>query len=319
MLAISSVQSFQSTRNVAIVATALAAALGLSGCADKGKSATQVVAKVNKEELSVHQLNHLLQRQQGLRPEQLEPASRQMLERLIDQELALQKAEELKIDRDPAVVQAIAVARREIVSRAYLDRVSDTASRPTPNEVKKYFDETPALFKERRIYKLQELSIEANKDQVGALRAQLKTAKNATEYIEYLRSKEIRFSANPSVRPAEQLPLSMIETFAKMNDGDAILTPTPHGADVVFVVSSQFVPLDEAKAGPAIQQFLLNERKRELVEKDIKALREASKIEYVGKFAAASAPTAVASPATPATGASGAEADVLNKRTSGMK
>ena len=319
MLASPSIQSFLSwTRSITIFATAVVVALGLSGCSDKAMSATQVVAKVNKEELSIHQINHQLQRQQGLRSEQAEAASRQILERLIDQELAIQKAEELKVDRDPAVLQAIEAARREIISRAYLDRVSDTASRPTAAEVKKYFDEMPALFGQRRVYQLQELSIDAKAEQIDALRNQLKSAKSPAEYMQYLRSKEIAFTANSSARPAEQLPLSMVDTFAKMKDGDAILTPAPHGANIVFVVSAQSAPVDESKASPAIQQFLLNERKRQLVEKDIKALREASKIEYVGKFAAASAATAVASPAAPATGASGTESDV-NKRTSGLK
>jgi hypothetical protein len=59
----------------------------------------------------------------------------------------------------------------------------------------------------------------------------------------------------------------------------------------------------EEQARPAIEQYLLNERKRKLVEDDVKALRAAAKIEYVGKFAeaAASAPAAGAAPApTPA-------------------
>ncbi len=137
--------------------------------------------------------------------------------------------------------------------------------------------------------------------------------------MQYLRSKDIRFVAQPSVRPAEQLPLALLGTFAKMKDGDAFLTPTANGADVVFVVSAQSSPMDEATARPAIQQYLLNERKRQVVEKDIKALRDAGKIEYLGKFAAASAATAVALPAAPAIGASAAPTDVVVKRTSGLK
>jgi hypothetical protein len=50
---------------------------------------------------------------------------------------------------------------------------------------------------------------------------------------------------------------------------------------------SQPIPLD--KATPAIEQFLLNARKRELVANDIKAMRAAARIEYVGKFAEAAA------------------------------
>ena len=277
----------------------------MSGCGDRAKSATQVAAKVNKEEISVHQINFVLSRQQGIKPEQSAAASREILERLIDQELAFQKAQEFKLDRDPAVVQAVEAARRDIISRAYIDRVSDTAARPTADEVKKYFDEMPGLFAKRRVYQLHEFSLETPADQIDELRAQLKSIPGANEFALYLRSKGIRFSSHQSVRPAEQLPLSAVGVFAHMKDGQAILTPAPTGAEVAFVVASQTVPVDEASARPAIQQFLWNERRRQLVEKDIKTLRETSRIEYVGAFTTApSAATTAAYPAAPATSAS---------------
>jgi hypothetical protein len=56
------------------------------------------------------------------------------------------------------------------------------------------------------------------------------------------------------------------------------------------------------QATPAIEQFLLNERKRDILAKDMKAMRDAAKIEYVGKYAeaAASAPAAGGAPAAAA-------------------
>ena len=50
---------------------------------------------------------------------------------------------------------------------------------------------------------------------------------------------------------------------------------------VSAVNGSRAQPLDEARARPQIEAFLTNQRKLELVQKDIKGLREASKIEYV--------------------------------------
>ncbi len=70
----------------------VASAFVLAGCGDKkGKMASQTAVKVNKEEITVHQINFVLQQQRGLKPEQAEAASKQILERLIDQELALQR------------------------------------------------------------------------------------------------------------------------------------------------------------------------------------------------------------------------------------
>lgn len=283
-----------------LLAVVTAVAL-LAGCGGgKGDKASQTAAKVNKEEITVHQINFVLQRQPGLRPEQTEAASRQVLERLIDQELAVQKAEEQKLDRDPRVVQQIEAAKREIIARAYAERVGESVAKPTAEEVASYYNDKPALFKDRRIYSLQELQIEAKPDQFEGIRAKLAAAKNLSEFAEYLKSADIRFNGNQAVRAAEQLPLANLDAISKMKDGDSMISPNANGLTVLFLVSSRSQPVDETRARPAIEAFLLNQRKGEAVQKDLKALREGSKIEYVGKFAEA-APAAASAPAMPIT------------------
>ncbi len=287
-----------------VVVLAAGAALSMSGCEKKKDAeASQTAAKVNNEEVSVQQINHALQQQRGLKPEQAEAASRQVLERLIDQELALQKASELKLDREPRVMQQLEAARREIVARAYLERAGESAGKATPEEVAKYYEANPALFKERRIYSLQEISIEATPEEVAQLRSQLSSTKNTNELIEYLKANDMRFSGNQAVRAAEQLPIASLPTFAAMKDGQAMLNTTPTGAQLIVVAGSRAQPVTLEQATPAIEQYLLNARKREIIAKDIKALRDGATIEYVGRFAeaAASVPAAGSAPAAAAT------------------
>jgi EpsD family peptidyl-prolyl cis-trans isomerase len=291
---------------LALVATAVL----LSACGEKkDAAASQTAAKVNKDEVTVHQINFVLQQQRNLRPEQAEAASKQVLERLIDQQLALQKAEESKVDRDPRVMQQLEAARREVIARAYLEKVGEAAPKPTPEEIKKYYDEKPALFSQRRIYQIQEIGIEAPADRLPELREKLGAAKNINEFVEYLKASGLKFSGNQAVRAAEQLPLNSLDALSKMQDGQAMVVPTPTGAQVVVLAGSRMQPVTEEQARPAIEQFLVNERRRKLVEDDLKAMRAAAKIEYVGKFAegapaagGAAAPAAPAAPA-PASGA----------------
>ncbi|MDN3920866.1 EpsD family peptidyl-prolyl cis-trans isomerase [Roseateles violae] len=294
---------------VRLIAVAALAALALAGCGDDKKSdkASQTAAKVNKEEITVHQINYVLQRQPGLKPEQAEAASRQVLERLIEQELAVQKAQDMKLDRDPRVVQQIEAAKREIIARAYVERVGEAAVKPSNDEISKYYNEKPALFRERRIYNLQELAIEAKPEQVDAIRAKLEASKNIPEFVEYLKANDIRFTGNQAVRAAEQLPLANLDAIARLKDGDSAISRTPNGLAVLFVVGSRSQPVDEARARPQIEAFLTNQRKVELVQKDIKALRDSSKIEYVGKFAEG-APAAAAAGAAPALAPAATEA-----------
>lgn len=270
-----------------VIAMMLVASVALlSACGDqKDKPATQAAAKVNREEITVHQINAVLQQQRGVTPEQADEASRHALERLIDQELALQKAAEIKIDRDPRVMQAIESARRDIVARAYAEQIGEGATKPTPAEIKKYYDDNPALFRDRRVYQLQELAIEATPTQVDTLRGKLQSAKNINEFVEYLKTSKITYSANQAVRGAEQLPMGALPTLAKLKDGEAILNATPTGAQVVVLVGARAQPVDETQAARAIEQFLLNERKRKIVADDLKSLRDSAKIAYLGTFA----------------------------------
>ncbi|MBK1687690.1 EpsD family peptidyl-prolyl cis-trans isomerase [Rubrivivax gelatinosus] len=258
----------------------------LAACGDRQERASQTAAKVNKDEITVHQINFALQ-QQRVRPEQSEAAARQVLERLIDQQLALQKADDLKLDREPRVVQQLETARREILARAYFDKIGEGAAKPTADEIRGYFEAKPALFRERRVYNLQEILIDAPAEQVPALRQRLAQSADVAAFVEHLKAEGIRYTGNQIVRGAEQLPLAAVDRIAAMKEGEAMVTPTPAGLQVLVVVGSRAQPVSEEQARGAIEQFMLNDRRRQMVEADLKTLREAAAIEYVGRFAAA--------------------------------
>ena len=294
----------------ALAVGALAVAVLLAGCGPrKDQARGEVAARVGGDEVTVEQIQLLLQQQRPLRPEQAEAASRQILERLIDQQLAVQKAEDLQLDREPRVVQQLEAARREVLARAYVEKIGEAVVRPTPEEIKAYYDDKPALFGDRRIYSIQELAIEARPDQVPALRESLAASKSIGEFVEYLKANDYRFAGNQAVRAAEQLPLNSLEAFSRMKDGQAALVPSAGGVQVVVLAGSRSQPVSEEQARPAIEQYLLGERRRKRVEEDMKALRAAADIEYLGRFAApaASAPAVAASaPAAAASTGSGA-------------
>ena len=269
----------------------------LAGCGERktaSSAAAPVAATVNKTAITIDQVNFLLQRQPGLKPEQVEAASRRILERLIDQELSMQKAVEAKLDADPKVLQQIDAARREIISRAYVEQVAEKAVKPSAEEVQKYYEDNPALFKDRRIYSLQELVIEAAPDQLEGLRDKLEKSKNVVEFMEFLKAGGFRFVGNQAVRTAEQLPLAALNAIAKLKDGGALFNASATGAQVLVLSNSRRQPVELEQAKSAIEQFLLNERKRKLIAEEIKTLRTGGKIEYLGKFVASAAPAASA-------------------------
>jgi len=279
------------------LAIALVASVALlAGCnKNEEKPATQVVAKVGKVEITVHQLNDSIRKVPPVPAEQAASANRAVLERLIDQEVTLQKAADQKLDRESRVVQDIEAARREIISRAYLDKIGAGTPKPIPAEVAAYYEGHPALFKERRVYSLQEVVIEGAPEQVESLKKTLASSKTFVDFVNYLKANNIRFAGNEAVRAAEQLPLASIDQFAKMKDGQAILNARPGGAQVINLAASRPQPVSLQQATPAIEQFLLNERKRKLIADDLQALRSSIPIVYMGDFAASAPPSPLAS------------------------
>lgn len=280
------------------------AALGACGEKKKERIDPQVAARVNDRELTVQQINLVLQQQRNLRPDQADMASRQVLERLIDQSLAVQKAESLKLDDDPRVQQQIEAARREVLARAYADRVGEAAPKASPEDIAAYYRGKPALFAERRIYNIQELAVEARPDQVPLLREQLAQAGSITDFIDFLRANDYRFAANQAVRAAEQLPMNVLDALARMSDGQATLTQGSNGVLVVVLAGSRSQPVSEDLARPVIEQYLLNERRRQRVEAEMKALRGSARIEYLGRFADGPRPGASAPEPAAAAGSS---------------
>jgi EpsD family peptidyl-prolyl cis-trans isomerase len=273
----------------------------LAGCGDKDtkKSASQVAVKVNKEEISVHQLNDLLARGGNIPQEQLKNVSAMALERLIDQELMVQQAKERKLDRDPRVVQAVEAAHRDILARFYGEQVASGASRPTGTQVDTFYNDNPALFAKRRIYSLQEVNIQAAPERIEEVSKHLQGGGTIQQIKDWLTAQNIQFQANSGVKPAEQVPPEVLKGLSRLNPGQAFVGRTPAGLVLLFVEAAREEPVDRARAKPAIENLLLNQARNELVKSEVKRLREVAAIEYVGDFVPAEKAAPEQAPAAP--------------------
>ena len=270
----------------------------LAGCSAKegsGKSPSQVAVKVNKGEISVHQVNDLLSRLsrgENIPEDQIGKARSAAVERLIEQELLIQQAMSHKLDRNPNVMQMIESSRREILARAYGEQIASGATQPTDAEISKFYDENPVLFSKRRVYSLQEINLQVSAERFEEVRAHLQSGGNPQQLTAWFNEQKIPFVVNAGIKPAEQLPLELAKNLAQLNAGQAAFIRTPAGALLLFVVGVQEEPVDRARAKPVIENFLLNQARGESIKAELKRLREAASINYVGDFAppAAEAP-----------------------------
>lgn len=280
-------------------APALLMALLLAGCGkEKATDETQIAAKVNKNEISVHQVQYTLQRASRLAAAQPQTAARRVLDSLIEQELAAQAARGEGLETDPTVVQAMEAAKREVLARAFQDRLAAKAVSASTDEVDRYYDSRPALFSERRLYTLQEFVMDASDEEAQRVQEVLKSAKTVDEIGDALGKAGLRFRSRQIAQAAEDLPLTVLDAVAKLSVGQSVLTLQPGGARVHVLLHAQAAPMNRNLARPAIEAYLLGERKRELVGKEMKSLRDRAQIVYQGTFAqAGSAASAAASTA----------------------
>ncbi|PPD56907.1 MAG: peptidyl-prolyl cis-trans isomerase, EpsD family [Methylotenera sp.] len=266
--------------------------LTLSACGDKNKTeakgGTQVVAKVNGDEISIHQINFQLNRlaqSKGLTEAQSKDAAKQILARLVDQQLLKQQATETKLDRDPRILQAVEASKNEILAQAYLEQMLSKAAKPSITQVDAFYKERPELFENRRVFRLQELAINVTKDKHAEIAEKVATTKNINEIAAWLKEKNYPFNANSNVRAAEQLPLDFLKKLQPLKDGDLIAVSNENSVSIVHLAASQSMPITREKATPVIEQYFLNQNKAALAKKEMAALNEKANIEFIGAFA----------------------------------
>lgn len=276
-------------RHATLTAVALAATLLLAACTGHKKDATQAAARVDGAEITVHQINYRLQRERGLRPEQQDAASHKILEQLIDEQLIVEKAEKVKMDKEPAAQQAMDAARREVLARAYVEQAAQTV--PVPNEaaIHTYYDSNDALFSHRRVYTLQEYLAKVPEDKIPALRALVDGGKSPADVEAWFKAQGVQFRAQETTQPAERIPLNSLKTLATVADGRGLVVAAGNQVHVTYVASSVQAPVEFDKAKPAIGQYLMIDSRRKVTEANMSALRTSAKIEYSAPYQALAA------------------------------
>ncbi|HAJ72063.1 MAG TPA: peptidyl-prolyl cis-trans isomerase, EpsD family [Methylophilaceae bacterium] len=274
--------------NHKLILSVMLSSLLLVACGDKGehKSAGgQVVAKVNGDEISVHQVNLQLGRVGKVTEEQSKEVSKKIVAKLVDQQLLVQQATAAKLDRDPRVLQVIEASKAEILAQAYIEQVISKAQKPSTSEIDTFYNEHPELFAKRRVFRIQELVVTVSPEKFADIEAGVKGAKNINEIATWLKDNKYPFNVNSNVKPAEQLPGDLLKLLQPLKDGENILLKTNSSINIVNLAASQEQALPRDKATPVIEQYFLNRQKSELAKKEMEALRSKAKVEYLGEFA----------------------------------
>lgn len=270
---------------IGMSALALAMAVSFYGCDKKAGESAEAAAKVNGNAISVAMLEHEVKKLGEMSPEQHQQAANKVLKNLVDQDLLVQKAVAEKLDQDSGVILALEEARRRILSQAYVEKITANVSKPTEQEVSDYYNQHPELFSERRLYRLQEISIQVTPDNVEAVKTQLSGTHSLDDFIQWLKEQKIPARINQTTKAAEQLPTELLPRLAQMKDGQAMTVKVPNALNILVVAGSQSQPVILDQAKESIERFVTNNKKREAAAAALKDIHAQAKVEYLGAYA----------------------------------
>lgn len=292
------------TRSAFNLALALACvAVLLAACGRKSEDTSATLATVNGDKITQDQLDFAMKQIAAARPGASAPATANVLESLVEQRLAVQKAEKDKLDRNPGVLQALEAARKDALARYFIEQFVAKVPKPGADEVKQYYDAHPANFARRNAYVIQKVDARVAADKAGALAAEAQAASGAAAVAGLLRARADAVNVTESTQPAESLG-PLLPKISTMTTGQTIAIAQPMGLAALTLVDVKPQPLTLAQAQPAIEQMLWTQKKREALQAETRDMRSKARIDYLGKFAPGTVSAAAASAPVAASGAS---------------
>jgi EpsD family peptidyl-prolyl cis-trans isomerase len=267
---------------VAVLAAALA------GCGNRG-GGSQVVAKVGESEITVSQLSQALH-SRGLDSANA-AATREAVDSLINEQILVDSATNNKLDRDPAVVQALERSRRQVLARAYIERMVFPTEPISAAEQVEFYKKHPELFEHRRMFQVTTFSVKAG-DVTDDLRNALASLQTPEAIDQALTTRGVSHDTQSLTRGTEQLPFEDLPRFTSAKVGDLIfLRPHESRMAIMLVQGIHESPIGVDRAQPIIQQYLVNTRNARALEEHMKQARAAAKIAYFDTVTAAAADT----------------------------
>ena len=288
-------------KKIALIVPALM--LVMAGCSkhdEASKGGSQVVAKVNGSEITVHQLNFALSKLGKLDQSQVKAASEKVLQQMVDMELLKQKSVDEKLDRDPNVLQVLEATKQQVLAQAYMQKVAAKQGTPSAADIQKFYDTHPELFSERNVYVIQEFAVQDGTQHVSEIEAGINAAKTPEDIAKWLQDNKYVFNVNASRKAAEQLPLELLKQLNALKAGDTLVVKSPQALVLLYLAKVDRQPVSFDNAKPVIQQFLVNSGQQTLIKNEVASLRKEAKVEFYGDFSKMTLNADTPAPAVPA-------------------
>ncbi|MDF1690452.1 MAG: EpsD family peptidyl-prolyl cis-trans isomerase [Cycloclasticus sp.] len=265
----------------------MVAFLLMVGCGTETNSTskTQVAAKVNNEEITVHQLNQVLM-SMGNRANHLDQdkVMTSVLDNLINQSILVQEAKKAKLDRDPVVMQAIEAAKRKVLTDAYLQRSATQPPTVSDNQISAYYSSNPELFADRKLFRYQQLTLSSEGNDQALLVEKVKQIETMSEYTDWLSEQGVDYKVILNAKTSESIPAALLKPLSVLKKGDVGFLKMTDGLLVIELIDIVEQPVSLEFASQAIENHLTTQLQKEQLQQKIAALRSQAIIKYMGDF-----------------------------------
>jgi EpsD family peptidyl-prolyl cis-trans isomerase len=251
--------------------------VSLAACGGKKEASSgQVLASVDGQEITIHQLNNELGKSGAAE------ASKQLLDGLVARQVLVNAAKKEKIDSDPAVLAELERTRDLVLAQAYVRSKIGMPARPTPSEIEGFYQQHPEWFAQRKQYEFAELVIGAT-----SLSKELNDLMTGTRPIEevaaWLETHRIQYTRLQVVKTSMDLPPAMLNSLKNMERGSLFIVREGPSAILASLQDVKPLPMSLAVATPQIQQYLMQQRQSQMTDQELNRLKAAAKIEYTDK------------------------------------
>lgn len=251
----------------------------LTACQSKtaDNANSQVVAKVNDDEITIHLLNSELKRVNASQSV-TQDIQKKILGSLIDRQLLVQEAVKLNLDRTPEVVQLLDSAKAQIYAQAYLTSKLSTLTAPSQEEIQQFMAEHPAVFRDRKLFSTTDVIFSNDGSKVNYDALQTQVSNNEALKL-WLNQHEIKFETAEEQLPTEALPPRALSVASNIKLGDLLFMHDENRIVVREVTRVMAYPMPPEQAVAMASKALSTRKQQQWLLSEIQRLKKMAKIE----------------------------------------
>jgi len=270
----------------------LGSALLVAGCGEKGGEGElekgQVVATVNGNDVTVHELNAELQGANlpaNINAEQRKQVEQAALQQVVNRRILADVARERGLDKTPMFLLQERRAEEQILVQMLQRQMSSAVKQPSQTEIATFIAQNPNLFAERKIFTVDQIQFQTPRDpQVLRKYQPLKTM---DEVAAMLQQDGLQFRRSPATLDVARANPQLVQQVLSMNRDDIFIIPAGQLMVANKITDTKTQPLTGPEAQQLAAAMIQQKKFDELIKRDLepKVKKAEGEVKYQAGFA----------------------------------